>query len=400
MTKTRSSSHYPGKPPASKVARTPGALYCVRPMIFFRPARRGFAFALLVAGLVGTRPVLAQKPRPPAKPNAPAASGSPAPSPGTAPYVLPEVVATVDGEPVKKQDLERVVQAVVGSGGRNMQDLLPGEKHEAYESLLNTIIIDRLVSKQAIGETVSDLDVESRFGDLMKQYPTPLAFKEQVKKAGETEAHIKTNIRGQLAQQQWLQKRIADDIKVTPQEVEKFYRESPPNKFDEPEIIRARHLLVAVRKDAPPEDAVEAEDKVKALLVRVKQGESNKTESFEAVARQQSDDLAARDTPATATAPAKPGNGGDLGWFTRDRIMPEFGDVAFRLKPGEIGGPVRTQFGFHLIQLVDRKPARTASLDEARDQIAAYIQGEKRQAAIGRLVAGLRTQAKVQSFLP
>ena len=373
---------------ASEVAGNRRALYCVCPMISLCSVRRAVLPCLLVLLLTGATPVSAQG-------NKKRVSPTPGASPKSTPYVLPDTVATVNGEPIKKKDLERVTQSLVGNTGRSLQDLTIPEQKAAYEAMLNTMIADKLVAREAANEAVEDLSVEKRYGDLMAQYPDPKAFQEQIKKAGETEAQIKAHVRGQLQQQQWLNKQVAEEAKVTPQEVEKFYKESPPNKFDEPEVVHARHILVAVRKDAPPEDALAAETHANALLERVRKGEK-----FEEVAAKQSDDPAAHDRPAANGSPAVPGNGGDLGYFARDRIMPEFGDVAFRLKVGEIGGPVRTQFGYHLIQVVDHLLPHTANLDEARDQITAYLQSEKRQAAVSRLLDGLRAGAKVQTFLP
>ena len=368
-------------------------------MTSLRFVRRTFAPCLLAALLTGVSSVHAQSakkrptPAPTPKGSPPAATpGKPSPSPSAAPYVLPATVATVNGEPIKKQDLERFAETMLNTSGRKLQDLSPGEQKALLDPLLDAMILDRLVSKEAAAEPVKDLDVEARYAELMKQYPDPAAFQAQVKKAGETTDQLKTNIRSQLAQQAWLEKQIANDIKVTPEEVEKFYKESPPNKFDEPERVRARHILVGIRKndkpeslrkDAPPEDALEAEQKAQELLARIKKGES-----FEEVAKQESLD------------PEAKVKGGDLGYFTRDRIMPEFGEVAFRLKKDEIGGPVRTQFGYHLIQVLDHQPAHTASLDEARDQIATYLQAQKRQMAVARVGENLRAKAKVERFLP
>ena len=80
--------------------------------------------------------------------------------------------------------------------------------------------------------------------------------------------------------------------------------------------------------------------------------------------------------------------------------MPEFSAAVFKMKPGEVSGPVRTQFGYHLIKLLERRPASTATLDEAREQITAYLVGEKRRIATAKVVAGLREKAKIETFLP
>ena len=147
-------------------------------------------------------------------------------------------------------------------------------------------------------------------------------------------------------------------------------------------MIRASHILVAVRRDAPPEETLAAETKINGLADRIKKGES-----FDALAKQYSDDPNAKQTS------------GDLDYFSRERIMPEFADAAFKLKVGEVGGPVRTQFGYHLIKVTDRKPAHVATLDEARDQIATFLQDEKRRVAIAKVIQQLKDNAKIENFL-
>jgi peptidyl-prolyl cis-trans isomerase C len=293
---------------------------------------------------------------------------------------LPDPVATVDGDPIHPKDLQRVAAALLETNGRSLTELTDAERKKAYGSILDDMITDRLVAKQAANETVPDVEVEKRFNDLRNQYGTN--FDAEIKKTNQTPDQIRHNIRTQVAQQQWIEAQIAPDIKVTPAEVEKFYKESPPNRFDTPEMVRASHILVAVRRDAPPEEALAAETKINDLAARIKKGES-----FETLAKQYSDDPKAKETS------------GDLDYFSRERIMPEFADAAFKLKVGEVSPPVRTQFGYHLIKLTDRKPAHTATLDEAREQITAYLQDEKRRVAIAKVLQQLKDAAKIQIYL-
>jgi peptidyl-prolyl cis-trans isomerase C len=322
------------------------------------------------------------------------AKDSPAPSPaavddlspknlGMAPSeALPDPVASINGDPISLADLQRVTRALLATDGQTIEGLSPEDRQKAYRSVLDDIITDHLVAKKAVDEQVADVDVEKKFSELRSQYGTQEAFDAEIKKSGKTPEQIRHNIHTQLAQQAWIEHQIAPDIHVTPEEVEKFYKESPPNKFDAPEMLRASHILVGVRKDAPPEDSLAAEKKINDISDRLKKGES-----FESLAKQYSDDPNTKD------------RGGDLEYFSRERIMPEFADAAFKLKIGEVSAPVRTDFGFHLIKLTDRKPAHTATLDEARDQIAAYLTDEKRRAAIAKLVQGLKDQADIKIFL-
>ena len=274
----------------------------------------------------------------------------------------------------------RVATSVLAANGRNLSELSDSDRNKAFRSVLDDMITDRLVAKASASEPVAEVDVEKRLGNLRTQFGAN--FDAEVKRSGQSVDQIRRNIRTQIAQQEWVEQQIAPDIKVTPEEVEKYYKESPPNRFDAPEMIRASHILVAVRRDAPPEDALAAENKINDLAARIRKGES-----FEALAKQYSDDPNAKQTA------------GDLDYFSRERIMPEFADAAFKLKVGEVSPPVRTQFGFHLIKLTDRKPAHIATLDEARDQIASFLQDQKRSQAIAAVVQRMKDAAKIQIFL-
>ena len=294
------------------------------------------------------------------------------PTPAGTPYVLPDVVAKVDDESISKQELEHVTDTLLQSNGRALKDLSPADQRRAFQSVIDDVIIDKILIRQSAGETVSDMDVETQYGALRSQYPTPAAFDTELKKTGQTPDQVRQNIRLQLAQKQWIERQIADQIKVTPEEVEKFYKEGEPSRFDEPEVVSASHILVAVKKDVPPEEALEAEKKADALSDRIKKGES-----FDAVGK-----AAAADPNSGITT-------GDMNYFTRDRIMPEFADAAFKLKVGEVSAPVRTQLGYHLIKVTDHKPAHHADFNEAKEQITTYLQDQKRQAAVAALVKSL-----------
>ena len=365
-------------PLASAVAATtlgaPDPL--MRPFIF---RRRPLLPIALCCGWAMVSAASAQSSKQHASPT-PKPAASPAPA-GT-PYVLPDIVAKVDGEPIPKAELERVAEVLLQGNGRSLKDLSPADQRRAFQSVIDDMIVDKILVHQSAGEKVADLDVETQFTSLAGQYPNPEAFNAELKKAGQTTDQVKQNIRLQLAQKQWMERQIADQVKVTPEEVEKFYKEGPASKFDEPEKVRASHILVAVTKDAPPEEALTAEKKANALADRIRKGES-----FDSVARAASDDPSAKTT------------GGDMSYFTRDRIMPEFADVAFKLKVGEVSPPVRTQFGFHLIKATDHQPAHHATFDEAKGQITTYLENEKRQAAVAELVKSLREKASIEVFL-
>jgi len=142
------------------------------------------------------------------------------------------------------------------------------------------------------------------------------------------------------------------------------------------EEVHARHILV---RAAPGDDKAskEAEDQIKAVIARL-----NKGEDFGKVASEVTED------------PSGKANGGDLGFFTKEAMVPEFADVAFSLDKGKISAPVKTQFGWHVIKVEDKRSKPAPSFDDVKPQVEAFVT-RKAQA---ELVTKLRETAKVEKF--
>lgn len=157
--------------------------------------------------------------------------------------------------------------------------------------------------------------------------------------------------------------KIAKDA-VTEDAIKKTYEEAAKNQKPETEV-HAHHILVPT------------EDEAKAALKRVKGGED-----FGKVADEVSKDPGAR--------------GGDLGWFTKDRMVPEFAEAAYKLEPGHISDPVKTQFGWHVIKLDEKRPKVFPPLDQVREQVSRYVA----QKAQSDLIVQLREGAKIERTEP
>jgi peptidyl-prolyl cis-trans isomerase D len=146
-----------------------------------------------------------------------------------------------------------------------------------------------------------------------------------------------------------------DKVTVTEGEIADYY-EYNPERFKEHRQVKARHILFSVPPDASKEAEAEIKDKALEILKRAQQGES-----FSELAKKYSQDTSNAST------------GGDLGYFKKDQMVEPFEDLAFSLKKGEVGGPVRTQFGWHLIKVDDIKEEKVKTLDEVREQIEAAL---------------------------
>lgn len=162
---------------------------------------------------------------------------------------------------------------------------------------------------------------------------------------------------------------------MTDAAMRKVYEEAVKQMGEEQEV-HARHILV---RAAPGDEKAskEAEDKIKAVIARL-----NKGEDFVKVAGEVTED------------PSGKGNGGDLGYFTKEQMVPEFADTAFKLDKGKISEPVKTQFGWHVLKVEDKRSKPAPTFEEVKPQVEQYVQ-RKAQAD---LVTSLRTGAKIEKM--
>ncbi|HJQ59994.1 MAG TPA: peptidylprolyl isomerase [Vineibacter sp.] len=167
----------------------------------------------------------------------------------------------------------------------------------------------------------------------------------------------------QLLQEQFVAQEL--EKRITPQRLKEAYdkkvRDIPPE-----EEVKARHILVADEAAA------------KAILADLKKGGD-----FEKIAKEKSTDKASG------------AQGGDLGWFKKADMVKEFAEAAFVLKKGETTtAPVKSQFGFHIIRLDDRRAAQPPTMEEVEDELRTDLARE----AYGQIMEGLRKDAKVEKF--
>jgi len=244
-----------------------------------------------------------------------------------------EVYATVNGEDITKEDIAVVL--------RNPQinfDTLP---KQTQEKVINQLIEKKLLEKEAIDSGVRNSQI----------YKDALA-----------------KISKDLALEVWMQEQFKA-IKVSDKEIKDFYSNNT-DKFQTGVQLKARHILVKTEK--------EARDIIKTL-----NSSKDKKAKFIELAKSKS------------TGPTGK-NGGDLGWFEEKRMVPEFSAAARALnKDTFTKDPVKTQFGYHVIYLEDKKEAKTVKLDEVKEKIKQAIVQEKFRIKIKSISDNLRKKAKI-----
>jgi peptidyl-prolyl cis-trans isomerase D len=176
-----------------------------------------------------------------------------------------------------------------------------------------------------------------------------------------------------------------DDLPGGPPQVSdadiQSYYDAHKADYDVKEQVRARHILIAVPQGADAKTDAAAKAKAEGLLKQLRGGAD-----FAALAKANSDDPGSKDS------------GGELGFFTRGRMVPEFEKAAFALQPGQISDLVKTSFGYHIIQVEEKQTAHTKPLSEVRSQIVPILQQQRIGAAEQQYADQLADQVKKNGF--
>jgi peptidyl-prolyl cis-trans isomerase D len=169
---------------------------------------------------------------------------------------------------------------------------------------------------------------------------------------------------------------LAQKIEVNDKEIEQFYQENSGH-FSEPASVHVAHILISLPKSADPKAQEQANSKIAEIQKRLKAGEP-----FEALAKEYSDDK------ETSNA------GGDLSWVTPGEMFPEFEKVAFALeKNGQVSEPLKSQYGFHIVKLIDRKNEKPKPLKDVKEQVIAQYKRQQAEEQFVNLADELSTIA-------
>lgn len=275
---------------------------------------------------------------------------------------LTAAAAVVDGVTISRADLDARVEAAIK---RDPQ--AGGDRTQIVRQTLLQMIQDLLVEQSAKGEgfTVRTAQVDKRLADIRSQFPDEAQFQQALQGQGLTLAELRRRIRSALLVEQ-LQSRVRSQVAVTDQQVRADY--GTGSQFEE---IHVRHILFSTEGTTPAAALKEAQD----ALAQIKAGAD-----FAALARKSSDDPGSKDS------------GGDLGFVGRGRLVPEFEKAAFALKLNEVSAPVRTSFGYHLIQLVGK---RSKTFEQARDDIRKRLEDAALEEAFRRYIAERIRRARI-----
>jgi len=293
-----------------------------------------------------------------------------------------EKVAVVNGDAITRGDLDRAVdfgkrQAMQQGKPLSAEQLAALEK-DALDKLIGIQLLYQASIKA--GNKVDDKQVDEKFAEFRKRFPTEEAFKKAMGEWHVTEADMKAELKKGMVTEAFVVKNFVDKTTV-PEDKVKAYYDSNPQFFKQPEKVKASHILIKVKPEASESEKAEAMKKIEEAQKKLKKGDD-----FAEVAKTSSEGPSAS-------------KGGDLGYFGRGQMVKPFEDTAFSLEPGKVSDVLKTQFGYHLIKVIDKKPETTIPFEAVKPRIEQYLKQEEVQKEIKKYVDNLRKEAKVEIFL-
>ena len=290
------------------------------------------------------------------------------------------VIATVNGSEITEKEVQQETQSLLARyqnriSPEQLKEMLPTIRQQALEGTINK----ELLFQEAVGKNIApsrdEIDMELK--SMVSRFETHELFQQQLVASGMSEEALRRDIERSLTISAVMKAALSGIPDTSEGEVSAFYAENP-DSFKVPEEIRASHILLKLSPETSQEEKNSKRLELAGISGLIEQGAD-----FAELASAHSE------CPSSQ-------QGGDLGFFSRGKMVKPFEDVAFGLKEGEISDIVETQFGYHLIKVVDRREARTVPLDEVKDQIAAHLKSRKENEAMGEHLKKLRQSATIQ----
>ena len=295
------------------------------------------------------------------------------------PATLPEVIARVNGEEIKRAELQDAIASLEGQAGRPVP---PEERDQVFRAVLDQLVTGHVLLQESRTRnvTVPDAEIDARIGELRQRFATEDEFKKALASRNLTLDRIREELRKQLVIEKMIEAEVTPQVSVNDQDVKKFYDENPA-QFQQPERFRASHILVMVPQGATPQQKQEARAKIDDVLKQVKAGGD-----FAELAKAHSQDGSAS-------------QGGDLNYFSRGQMVEPFQKAVESLQVGQVSEVVETQFGFHIVKLTDKQAGRTIPLAEVNRKIADYLVMQQKQQRATGFVEALRAKSKVEILI-
>lgn len=240
------------------------------------------------------------------------------------------------------------------------------------KSILDNLVSRELLYMEASKNPPKDLNkqVDEQLNQIKGNFKSEEDFQNYLSKMNTSENEVKNNLSKNIILENYV-KSISDEITVSDKEIKEYYNKNK-DEFKQEEQVRASHIIISSKNGEKV-----AQEKINKIYSEIKDGLS-----FEEAAKKYSEDGSAN-------------TGGDLGFFRRGMMVKEFEDVAFNTKKGEISKPFKTEFGYHILMVTDKKEEKQLSLEEAKETIKSNLIAEKTDEKINQIIEKHRKSANI-----
>jgi parvulin-like peptidyl-prolyl isomerase len=288
-------------------------------------------------------------------------------------------VATVDGKKIPATDFNLEIERITASG---MPPGVLGQfKDQIVDKLIDRTLIENAISSAKVIVPKKDVDakmeeVRLEFAKASKAMGEETTLESVTAKLGITADELRKSIEQSIA----IEKMLVDRGMKEPDDAQaKSFYDDNKAQFEQPEQVHARHILIAVEKSNDQAAWDAAQKRAKMVHAEATKADAD----FAKLAADKSEGPSAKE-------------GGDLGFFARGAMVPEFENVVFGLKKGEISEPVKTAFGWHVIKLEERRDAGVVPYDEIKAGLLSQLKNEAVNNALMGFLEELRKAAKIE----
>ncbi len=293
-------------------------------------------------------------------------------------------VAIVNQEPITSQQLDFAVFRHQDQRGKANEELSEKTNKIIRRAVLQTVINDTLVRQYADGEKFRA--PESEIAAFIESWNTQFLTEDDREERSAIQGLSQEQREAELARiwsrKRWIEQRIEPAVVVSEEEAREWFEANKEegSGFREPQRVRARHIFLSTVQA----DSKEQEARIRNAYLKLTDPEE--PADFAALAKEISDDARSKI------------RGGDLNWFSHDRVPEDFAEPVFKLKPGETSEPFQTTIGWHIVRVEEVKADQPVTFDEVKDEIRAHLANQRRRETFDILMKKLRTVAKIELF--